>query len=63
MNENKIIKIDNNKSIEIIEKREPRGLFYTIENDIYVGIDNLSGDAWTEDFDTLAQCKRWLLRL
>jgi len=63
MDENKIIKIDNNKSIEIIEKREPRGLFYTIENDIYVGIDNLSGDAWTEDFDTLTQCKRWLLRI
>lgn len=63
MDENKIIKIDNNKSTEIIEKREPRGLFYTIENDIYVGIDNLSGDAWTEDFKTLKQCKRWLLRL
>jgi len=57
-----ITKVNTEKSTEIIEKREILGLFYTIENDIYVGIDNSSGDAWTEDFKSLASCKRWLLK-
>jgi len=43
---------------------EPRGLFYKSENfngkEIYVGIDNSEGCAWTEDFETLEDCKAWL---
>ena len=32
---------------EIIEKREPRGLFM-VDEPKYIGIDNRTGDAWTE---------------
>lgn len=56
-----IKKVTNNEASEIIETREPKGLFYTIENGSYVGIDNSDGDAWTEEFKSLSPCKRWLL--
>lgn len=55
-----IIKIGNIEASIIIKKRKTVGLFYTIENGVYVGIDNTTGDAWTEDFKTLAACKKWL---
>ncbi len=45
---------------EIIKTREPKGIFYTIENGMYVGIDNRTGDAFTEEFKTLENFKRWL---
>jgi DNA uptake protein ComE-like DNA-binding protein len=44
----------------IIESRKPKGMFYTIENGLYIGIDNRTGDAWTEEFKSLSSCKRWL---
>ena len=45
----------------IIETREPRGLFYRKEaRRLYVGVDNTSGDSWTEAFRTKRQCLRWL---
>lgn len=61
-----IIKVTPEEASKIIETREPRGLFYTIdtiyESDkkVYVGIDNTTGDAWTEDFKSLGACERWL---
>lgn len=59
-----ITKITPEQANEIIETREPLGKFYTIEKvddkRIYVGIDNEYGDAWTEDFESLGACKRWL---
>lgn len=51
---------------DIIETRTPRGLFYTMEKDLktgkmgYVGLDNLDGDCWTEDFDSLPECLEWV---
>ena len=45
----------------IIYSRRPFGLFYLIYNGIYVGIDNSTGHAFTEEFMNLRQCKRWLL--
>ena len=45
----------------IIDTREPRGLFYRKEaRRLYVGVDNTSGDSWTEVFRTKRQCLRWL---
>ena len=44
----------------IINTQQPRCLFYTKENGVYVGIDNTTGDAWTEDFKTLDACAKWL---
>ena len=75
-----IISADEAK--EIIETREPRGLFLYIENGYVIptgvngnvnlvhigniddtkiiGIDNRTGDAWTEEFDTYEDCVKWL---
>lgn len=59
-----IKKISRQEASEIIESFKPRGLFYTIDTykgkNVYVGIDNLYGDCWTEDFKSLSSCKRWL---
>ena len=52
---------------EIIDNREPIGLFYAEELGVktdgtmsYVGVDNSTGDAWTEDFGTEEECIAWL---
>lgn len=60
-----IKKITQEEATKIIDERKPLGLFYLIEKspvkgNIYVGIDNTTGDAWTEDFKSLGTCKRWL---
>lgn len=55
-----IQKVSNEFSAEIIEKRKPEGLFWTEEDGKYVGIDNSTGDAFTEDFDTKERCFAWL---
>lgn len=39
---------------------EPLGLFYRREADLWVGIDNSTGHAWTEEFGTQAECLDWL---
>jgi len=60
-----IKKINRREAEEIIEKREPIGLFYIISKEksdkIYIGIDNKNGNAWTEEFKSLYYCKRWLM--
>jgi len=45
---------------QIFDTREPIGLFYEIDGDSYIGIDNSTGDAWVEDFKTKEECFRWL---
>jgi hypothetical protein len=45
----------------IILNRKPLGTFWLKEKNLYVGIDNDTGDAWTESFDTKEQCVEWLL--
>ena len=44
----------------IIKKRKPAGLFIYRDSGRYVGIDNRTGDAWTEDFRTKLGCLAWL---
>jgi len=45
----------------IIETRQPRGWYYTKEaRRCYVGVDNSTGDAWTEEFRSRRQCLCWL---
>jgi hypothetical protein len=78
-----IIIISADEAEEIIETREPRGLFLHIENGYVIstgangnvnlvhigniddtkiiGIDNRTGDAWTEEFDTYEDCVKWLI--
>jgi len=55
-----LIKIDYKTAMTIIRDREPRGQFYYKHRNIYIGIDNTSGDAWTEEFTNLRSCKKWL---
>ena len=59
--ENKIEIINSKEAKEIIENREPIGKFI-IEyvGNIYTGIDNSNGDAWTEDFKSFNNCIDWL---
>jgi hypothetical protein len=61
-----IKKVSVEEAENIIETREPIGLFYCIEKSIhtgknvYIGIDNSYGDAWTEEFHSLVSCKKYL---
>jgi hypothetical protein len=52
--------ITEKKAEEIIDNRVPLGKFWCREGDAFIGIDNESGDAWTEQFDNLDECKKWL---
>lgn len=45
---------------EIIKTRKPIGKFYTKEDNWWVGVSNLTGDAWTEEFETFNDLKKWL---
>lgn len=55
-----VVKVTKDEAREIIKARERKGLFYCYEDGLYVGIDNESGDSWTEEFDTFEDCERWL---
>ncbi len=39
---------------------EPRGRYYLQDGDKWVGIDNSTGEAWTEEFPSKRKCLRWL---
>lgn len=52
--------ITNKQANEIIESRIPIGLFYARDGDRYVGIDNLTGHAWVEEFENSNHCITWL---
>jgi len=54
--EDAIKKLTKEQASEVIETRTPTGLFYTKENGLFIGIDNSSGDAWTEEFKTKESC-------
>lgn len=45
-------------------KVKPFGLYYLIDKsagkDIYIGVDNSNGCMWTEEFNLLSSCKRWM---
>lgn len=46
----------------IIESRKPLGQFFVSYDNLCVGIDNSTGDAWTEEFPDLRSCFQWLRR-
>lgn len=45
----------------IVATRTPRGSFTYKENDTYIGIDNITGDAWVEEFEHQEDCIKWLI--
>jgi hypothetical protein len=55
-----IKEIGTKEANKIIETREPRGLFVCTTLDKIIGIDNRTGDAWTEEFDSVDDCVKWL---
>lgn len=57
-----IKEIDYATAEQIIFSRKPIGLFWLKDNGVYVGIDNSTREAWTEEFSSLTACKRWLMR-
>ena len=59
---NEIITCTNEEIKNIIESREPWGLFICKEKEgLYVAVDNSGGDAWTEDFTTQEAAVQYLV--
>ena len=54
--------IGRKEALKVIDTRKPLGLFvlHDLCNDCYSAIDNSTGDAWVEDFDTMAEAIAWL---
>lgn len=48
------------EALGIVHTRNPIGRFYQKDGDLYIGIDNTTGDAWVEEFATLGYCLAWL---
>lgn len=42
------------------ESRKNKRLYYFKEGQLWIGIDNTSGDCFVEEFKTLLQCLLWL---
>ena len=55
-----IKQVTREEASRIIETSKPRGLFYEIDGNVYVGIDNIDGHAWVEEFKTKEECLNWL---
>ena len=55
-----IEQITSERASEIIDTRKPHGLYILQSGDMFVGIDNETGDAWTEEFKTEKECRDWL---
>jgi len=48
--------------IENMEEEHTKGLYYFVDGDVVVGVDNSTNEAWTEEFDHVVKCKAWLKR-
>lgn len=57
---NVIQKITKDEATNIIETYKPIGKFYLVDGDLFIGIDNSTGCAWTEEFDNIDDCMEWL---
>jgi len=55
-----IKKVSSEMMNKIIETRKPYGRFFYRAGNVFVACDNERGDAWVEEFSTLAQCITWL---
>ena len=56
----KIQKLTSEEMARVINTREPRGRFYQVEGRIIIGVDNTTGDAWTEDFRDFETFMLWI---
>lgn len=51
-----------NYVIDHKEEEYTKGLYFCVDGDAFVGVDNSTNDAWTEEFDHIVKCKAWLKR-
>ncbi len=59
--EAKIRFVNSTMARMIIKSRKPLGLFIQPVNmNLYIGINNRTGNAWTEEFPTKMSCLKWL---
>jgi len=54
--------ITRKEAYVIIGTRKPLGRFYLPEGNGYTGIDNMTGEAWVEEFPSMPDCLNWLNR-
>lgn len=52
--------VNNEKASWIIDKRDPIGKFIEINGTKYIAIDNSTGDAWVEEFNSLSDAVKYL---
>lgn len=62
---NKITEITSKQYTDILDNAEygywePYGLFFVRDGNSYIGIDNSTGECWTEEFTSFSACKKWL---
>ena len=55
-----ILELDSLQADNIIKTCRPLGKYWTKQNGLYIGIDNSTGDAWVEEFESYTQMIRWL---
>ncbi len=48
------------EALAIVRTRNPIGCFWQKDGELYIGIDNTTGDAWVEEFTALESCLAWL---
>lgn len=56
------IEVSKQEALRIIAEPHlsPKGSFWLYEDGGYVGIDNRTHEAWTEEFKTIKECFDWL---
>lgn len=52
--------VTREEASKIIATGKPLGLFYEIDGNLHVGVDNSTGEAWVEEFKTARECLDWL---
>lgn len=54
-----------NKMLNLFEQdrlpEKAEKLYFFCEGKKFVGVDNSTGDMWTEEFNTALKCLRWLI--
>jgi len=57
---NFMIHVSRDQATQIIKGKGPKGLFYTINDGLYLGIDNRSGETLLKEFTNRQECFDWL---
>lgn len=58
-----LIEVNQEAMDYIVDNRQEehtKVLFYRIDSDVVIGVDNSTNEAWTEEFNHAVKCKAWL---